>query len=117
MTRDLPLDLLEQARRITRNLPPPTLEYRFHPVRRWRLDMVWLPEKVAVECHGNVWAGRHTRGVGFSNDREKSNVAQLFGFLVLEFTSGQVDNDPVGCVTQLVEALRIRGNADVELTI
>jgi very-short-patch-repair endonuclease len=67
------------------------LEHRFHKKRRWRLDIAWPDAKVAVEVHGGVYAGgRHTRGPGFTADREKMNEAQLLGWTVLEVTTEQV---------------------------
>jgi len=72
-------------------------EVRFLPSRRWRMDVAYRAEKVAVEVHGGVWSqGRHTRGAGFLADREKMNEAQLHGWLVLEvgyeqITNGQAD--------------------------
>lgn len=72
-------------------LPPPEREFKFHSKRRWRLDLAWPDEMVAVEVHGGVWTnGRHTRGAGFTRDREKMNEAQLLGWRVLEVTSEQV---------------------------
>ena len=32
-------------------IPIPIKEYRFHPVRRWRFDLAWKVEKLAVEVH------------------------------------------------------------------
>lgn len=68
-------------------IPPPVTEYRFHPQRKWLMDLAWPKNYLLVELHGGVWSqGRHTRGQGFINDREKMNEAQLMGFRVLEFT-------------------------------
>lgn len=75
----------------------PELEVKFHPERKWRFDMAWREEKVAIEIHGAVYAGgRHTRGAGFERDREKMNEAQLAGWTVLEYSTGQVrDGIPI----------------------
>jgi very-short-patch-repair endonuclease len=60
------------------------LEYRFHPVRRWRFDMAFPEPKVAVEIEGGVWTGgRHVRGKGFRKDCEKYNTAAAMGWRVL----------------------------------
>lgn len=75
------------------SLPDPVLEHQFHEVRRWRLDMAWIDLKLAVEIHGAVYkGGRHTRGKGFTNDREKMNEAALQGWLVLEVTPQHIKN-------------------------
>src|SRR5690349_6492713 len=72
-------------------LPAPVLEHKFHSIRRWRLDLAWPDQMVALEIHGAVYAnGRHTRGKGFEGDREKMNEAQLMGWRVLEYSTGQV---------------------------
>ena len=73
-----------------RGVPCPEPEHMFHDSRKWRLDFAWVEHKVAVEEHGGVWTrGRHTRGQGFINDREKMNEAQLLGWIVLEVTTDQ----------------------------
>lgn len=107
--RDLPGDLLGWMAHFVEGLPEPKREYKFHPSRKWRLDIAWPDQKVAVECHGNVWAGRHTRGIGFNQDREKMNEAQLAGWLLLEFSSTQIDNDPEACAEQIARAFAQRG--------
>ncbi len=87
-----------------RGLPEPLREYcpglkdSTGKVRKWRFDLAWLDVYVTygrewteltyliVEVHGATHAqGRHTRGTGFANDREKMNAAQLAGWTVLEY--------------------------------
>lgn len=73
-------------------LQKPKREYRFCE-RRWRFDFAWPDIKLAVEVHGGTYkAGRHTRGRGFAQDREKVNQAQLMGWRVLEFDGNAVRN-------------------------
>lgn len=61
-------------------LPKPVSEYVFHPTRKWRLDFAWPEYRLALEIHGGVYSGgRHTRGTGFTEDREKMNEASLAG--------------------------------------
>lgn len=75
----------------SRGYPEPEPEFRFHPSRKWRLDFAWPEEHLAVEVHGAVWnQGRHTRGKGFTEDREKMNEAALAGWCVLELTTQQI---------------------------
>lgn len=72
-------------------LPAPTLEHRFHSIRKWRFDLAWPERKVAVEVDGGIWMqGRHTRGAGYERDVEKLNEAQLMGWKVLRYSTGQV---------------------------
>lgn len=74
-------------------LPKPTREARFHPTRRWRWDLCWPEQKVAVEIQGGVWqSGRHTRGKGYTSDCEKLNEAQLLGWVVVWVTYDQIDS-------------------------
>jgi hypothetical protein len=69
----------------------PVLEYRFHPVRRWRFDLAWPDLRVACEVEGATWAnGRHTRGSGFEADAIKYNTAAIDGWLVIRVTGNMV---------------------------
>ncbi len=72
-------------------LPAYVTEHRFHPTRRWRFDYAWPEIKLAVEVHGGTYTnGRHTRGGGFTVDREKMNEAAIYGWTVLEVTATHV---------------------------
>lgn len=67
-------------------LPEPTPEYRFHPVRKWRIDYYFEANgrKVGLEVEGGVWTGgRHTRGKGFAGDMEKYNAAAGIGITIV----------------------------------
>lgn len=69
-------------------LPEAVREYRFDAVRKWRFDFAWPDQKVAVELHGGIWAGgRHSGGKGQLGDMDKTNAAQLQGWLVLTFAA------------------------------
>lgn len=62
----------------------PVAEYRFHPTRRWRFDLAFVAERVALEVEGGAFmAGRHTRGAGFREDLDKYGEAAALGWLVL----------------------------------
>jgi hypothetical protein len=75
---------------------PVALEYRFHPVRRWRFDGAFPEKLVAVEIDGGAFIqGRHTRGVGFKNDCEKINAAGLLGWRVFRFLPQQLKSGEV----------------------
>ena len=61
--------------------PAPECEYRFHSKRKWRYDLAWPNEKIAIEIQGGTFtSGRHTRGLGYAADCEKLNSAQLLGW-------------------------------------
>ena len=66
-------------------------EYRFDPVRRWRLDHAYPEKKIAIEVEGGHWInGRHTRGSGFEKDCEKYNALALAGWRLFRFTPKMV---------------------------
>lgn len=72
-------------------LEEPALEYRFHGERKWRFDLAWVKDKIALEVEGGVWIrGRHSRGAGMEADMEKYNEAQLLGWTVLRYSTGQI---------------------------
>lgn len=72
-------------------IPEPTLEHRFHGERKWRFDLCWPPEKLALEVEGGIWvAGRHSRGKGMEADMEKYAEATILGWSVLRASVGQV---------------------------
>lgn len=73
------------------DFPAYETEYKFHPKRRWRFDMAWVDDKLAVEIDGGVWSGgRHTRGDGFIKDCEKLNEAVILGWRVIRVTADQI---------------------------
>lgn len=81
---------LEQIKAEWPDRPLPTLEHRFCE-RRWRFDLAFIAQKVAVEIDGGTWTGgRHVRPKGFQNDMEKLNRASVLGWTVLRFTPDQI---------------------------
>ena len=101
-------------------LPEPIREFRFHPVRRWRCDFVWIigddfnskfdsfdsihkPKKIILEIEGGIWLGnkgRHCNPAGYQKDLEKCNEAALLGFTVIRVTKAHMISG------QMVEWLR-----------
>ena len=85
-------------------LPAPVFEYRFHPVRKWRMDIAWPEHRIALEVNGGYWlagGGRHNRGAGRIKDDEKMNHAAMLGWRVLTV-------QPKGLMTvQTVEMVRV----------
>lgn len=81
----------------------PDFEWRFHPDRKWRFDIVFLPEsaKVAVEVQGGAFVyGAHSRGAGMIKDMEKLRAALELGWLVTYCTPEDV------CMLWMVEHVR-----------
>lgn len=74
-------------------VPAPTLEHVFHANRKWRFDLCWPVDKIAVEVDGGNHLVRNGRAVGRhtqSGDYEKLNEATLYGWRVLRFTPEMV---------------------------
>ena len=62
----------------------PVYELRFHPVRRWRFDLAWPDQKVALEVQGGIFVrGRHSRGDALLKEWEKLNTASGMGWRML----------------------------------
>lgn len=91
----IPSSLEAAYARILRGLKFPTAvrEYRFDPIRKWRFDFAWPDQRVAVELDGGIWTkGGHSTGSGIMRDMEKSNAAQLSGWLVLRFSDKHLED-------------------------
>lgn len=87
-------------------LPLPVFEHRFHPKRRWRLDVAWPDHKVGIEIMGGVYTmGRHTRGSGYEGDCYKLNAATTEGWRVLLYTYGMLDKEGLREVLATVRQL------------
>ena len=84
--------LVQQCRAL--GLPTPETEVRFHPVRKWRADLLWRePRPLICEVEGGVFVqGRHSRGTGMEADMEKYAEALLLGYPVLRVTPRQIKN-------------------------
>ena len=70
-----------------------TVEYKFHPKRKWRFDFIILRylQYIGVEIDGGIWTqGRHSRGAGMESDMKKLNEAAIMGYKVLRFSTGMV---------------------------
>ena len=81
----------------------PTPEYRFHPVRKWRIDYAFPVQKLAIEIEGGAFTrGRHTRGVVFVNDMEKYNALTEAGWNLLRYQPGKIDYQQVKRVLEKI---------------
>jgi very-short-patch-repair endonuclease len=82
-------------------------EFRFHPTRKFRFDYVIEEVKIGIEIEGGVFiGGRHTSGVGYKNDCEKYNLAQLQGYVVLRYLPSQILQEEA--IEQIKEAIKLR---------
>lgn len=88
---DLEAQFLFQVRAC--GLPIPEREVRFHPKRKWRFDFAYPEKLLAIEICGGMWVkGRHNNPISIDKDYEKLNHAQVLGWVVLQFTGGQVES-------------------------
>jgi very-short-patch-repair endonuclease len=84
-------------------LPAPVPEFRFHPVRKWRIDWAFPDRKLGIEINGAIYVnGRHTRGVGVEKDMEKLAEAACLGWTILQVSPRHVRD---GQALQWIERL------------
>lgn len=87
--------------------PAPVQEYRFDPVRLWKMDFAWPKQRVAVEIEGGTWKnGRHSRGLGFERDCDKYNHATFAGWRVLRLSTGMITSENVERIVRFVNERR-----------
>lgn len=66
-------------------------ETRFHPERRWRLDLSWPDLLIGVEVEGGLYVqGAHNRGPQIESDCLKIDEAQVAGWLILRVTEKMI---------------------------
>lgn len=85
--------LLFQLRAV--KAPDPHLEYPFAKEigRRFRFDVAWPKQRVALECDGGAFiSGRHATGTGIRSDCEKFSLAAGLGWRVLRVLPEQIES-------------------------
>jgi hypothetical protein len=87
-------------------IPIPHFEYRFHDTRKWRFDLAFPDQRLAVEIEGGIWQyGRHNRASTFIKDMEKYNNACMLGWHLLRFSTEMVKKgEAVECIKQFMES-------------
>lgn len=91
-----------------RDHPAYEKDYRFHPVRKWRIDRAFVTQKVAVELEGSIWAGKkggHTSGTGMLSNMHKYNSLTLEGWRLLRYAVNDFRDRPFEIVEELKRAL------------
>lgn len=81
-------------------------EFPFNkPDSKHRFDFAFLlPHLLAVEIDGGEWVahgGRHASEL----DKIKMNLAAVAGYRVMHFSPSMLENDPIGCISLVLEAL------------
>lgn len=85
--------------------PKPEFEYKFHPTRRFKFDLAWPDERLALEIDGGTWTGgRHTSGAGYERDCIKLAEAMILGWDVVRVTMSMIRD---GTASDLMGRLRI----------
>jgi hypothetical protein len=77
------------------SIPTPVEEYKFHPDRKWRIDLCWPDQKLAVEIEGGTYTrsgGGHRSITGYHKDMEKYNAISMRGLSLLRFTVKEMES-------------------------
>lgn len=94
-------------------LPEPRRQYRFLENRRYRADFAWPGLKLLVELQGGKWVpggGAHQRAKRWESDMERMNLAQLHGWILLQFSGDQVrSGEALSWIETAMEMLDGRG--------
>lgn len=86
-------------------LPEPVRNYRFHPQRKWEIDLAWVSYRIGAEIDGGLYlpgGGAHSRPANILRDIEKHNALLCLGWQVLRFTPQMVQR---GKAAQELDAL------------
>ena len=78
-------------------------EHCFHSSRRWRFDIAWPSQKIAVEIDGGGYG--HQSIAGRNQDNEKQNAATAMGWRVFRFCTGMSSTARCQAVTQVAEVM------------
>ena len=90
-------------------VPEYVCEHYFAKPRKFRFDVAFVEQKLAIELDGGIYAqGRHSRGVGYEKDCEKFNLAVELGWAVLHYTGNQLRKDPNSIMRQIFHVLEQR---------
>lgn len=73
------------------------------PGRKYRIDIAFPAQKLAVEVDG--WAFHGRRKGDFTRDRTRQNHLTLNGWRILRFTAGQIHKELELCAAQVKAAI------------
>lgn len=89
--------------------PPLEREFRFYPARKWRGDFVHVESRTIYELDGMVWNGGHTRGDGYTRDRQRDFEAHCVGWTVVRLVEPLLTKENI-----LALAMRAHVNSPVK---
>jgi very-short-patch-repair endonuclease len=69
------------------------------PGRRFKLDIAFPDQKVAIEIDGWAHHGKHK--AAHAKDRDRQNLLVLSGWRILRYSIGQIANDMDLCLSQI----------------
>jgi very-short-patch-repair endonuclease len=97
-----PHDLLWHA--LNQHAPGAIREYEGAvPGRRFRIDIAYEQQKLAVEIDGWMWHGKYLGD--FKRDRLRQNLLTIHGWRILRFTAGDIYKNLDTCIEQVKTAL------------
>lgn len=79
-------------------LPKPKREHSFWDDRKWRFDLAWPKQMIALEIEGGIWLSTGEFGKGhahparFISDCEKYSHAAIAGWRLIRATTQQVES-------------------------
>jgi hypothetical protein len=94
----------------TRVIGPPLWEreYMAVPGRKLRVDLAFVPQRLAIECQGGIWSkapgAAHGAPLQILRNMEKQNLLTLAGWRLLQFDRKMIVNGTA--VRQTLEALQ-----------
>jgi len=100
-----PVDAADTLLAYIRILAPDMAQpIRDYPLDRFRIDLAWPSALLAVEVDGGQWkagGGKH----GGKRDYQKTRRITQAGWRLLRFTSGEVNDNPIGVIEEIRAAL------------
>lgn len=90
-----------------RGLHPFEFQHKPFEGEQIRVDFAWPDYMLIAELQGGQWSnGGHNRGSGMARDYDRHNRLVLNGWRVLYFATSHIDNNPLGVVGTVAEALK-----------
>ncbi len=80
------------------------------PGRKFRLDIAFPDDLVAVEVDGWAFHGKHLAAHG--RDRERQNLLVIAGWKVIRFSAGQIFRTEAACLEQVAGILGVAAGRD-----
>jgi len=82
------------------------------PGRKFRIDIAFPEQKLAVEVDGWQWHGKHLND--FKKCRSRQNLLTLQGWAFLRFTASEIKKEPNMVIDMITEALSNLSSKKVE---